>query len=57
MIKAQDKHVRQGARDTAHEPALRDMRGRWRHPKTSLDWYRRTKHDFAALPEDLERPA
>jgi len=28
------------------------MKGRWRHPKKSLGWYRQMQSDFAALPED-----
>jgi hypothetical protein len=34
IIKAQDKHLREAvaAGKTDHEPALRDMKGRWRRP-------------------------
>jgi predicted small metal-binding protein len=53
VIKAQDKHlndvVAQG--DSAHEPALKAMKGRWRHPVSGMGWYRKAKRDFAALPE------
>ncbi len=27
------------------------MKGRWRHPKRSMDWYRDMKVKFADLPE------
>jgi hypothetical protein len=54
VIKAQDKHLREVVRagDTAHEPALKDMKGRWRHPLKGMGWYKDTKSAFAALPED-----
>ena len=54
VIKAQDKHLNEAvaAGDTAHEPALRDMKGRWKHPVQGMGWYRQAKRDFAALPED-----
>ena len=29
-----------------------EMRGRWKHPKRSLDWYNGTKRAFAEVPED-----
>ena len=38
--------------DTAHEPALSDMKGRWKHPIKGMGWYKDTKKSFAALPED-----
>jgi hypothetical protein len=28
------------------------MKGRWRRPKKSLDWYNGVKRAFAELPED-----
>jgi len=28
------------------------MKGRWRHPKKSLNWYRDMKECFAQLPQD-----
>jgi hypothetical protein len=53
VIKAQDRHlnevVAQG--DAIHEDALKDMKGRWKHPVKNMGWYRQTKRDFAALPE------
>jgi predicted small metal-binding protein len=54
VIKAQDRHLNDmvSAGDTAHEPALKDMKGRWKRPISGLGWYRQVKRDFAALPED-----
>ena len=36
----------------AAEPALADMKGRWKHPIKGMGWYKDTKKAFAALPED-----
>lgn len=54
VIKAQDKHLREAveAGDSAHEPALKDMKGRWKHPVKGMGWYKDTKRAYAALPED-----
>jgi hypothetical protein len=56
IIHAQDRHLREvvAAGDSDHEPALRDMKGRWRRPVSGLKWYRRVQRDFAALPADGE---
>jgi len=54
VIKAQDAHLKEVG-DPAHEPARADMKGRWRHPKKSLGWYRATTQAFADLPEDAHR--
>jgi hypothetical protein len=53
VIKAQDKHLQQMVADGdgAHEPALKDMKGRWKRPISGMSWYRQVKKDFAALPE------
>jgi predicted small metal-binding protein len=53
VIKAQDRHLREMVQggDTEHEPALKDMKGRWKHPIAGMGWYRQAKRDFAALPE------
>jgi len=53
VIKAQDRHLKEmvGNGDTAHEAALRDMKGRWKNPIKGMGWYRQVKRDFAALPE------
>lgn len=54
VIKAQDRHLKDAvaAGDATHEAAREAMKGRWRHPKRSMDWYREMKATFAALPED-----
>ncbi|MCU1356065.1 MAG: hypothetical protein JWM89_1483 [Acidimicrobiales bacterium] len=54
VIKAQDQHLKDmvAAGDAAHQPALKEMKGRWRHPVKGMGWYKSTKRDFAALPED-----
>ena len=53
VIKAQDQHLKEmvAGGDDAHEPALKDMKGRWKRPVSGLGWYRKVKRDFAALPE------
>lgn len=53
VIKAQDKHLKEAARDgdLAHQPAREDMKGRWRHPRRAMRWYTDTKRAFATLPE------
>jgi hypothetical protein len=54
VIKLQDKHLREvvAAGDTAHQDALKAMKGRWRNPIKGMGWYKDTKKSFAALPED-----
>lgn len=54
MIKAQDRHLREMVQggDDVHGPALKDMKGRWKHPLREMGWYKQAKRDFAALPED-----
>ena len=51
VIQAQDRHLREvvAAGDTAHERALQDMKGRWKHPISGMDWYRQVKRDVAAV--------
>jgi hypothetical protein len=51
IIKAQDQHLRSSveAGRTDHEPALKDMKGRWRRPVSGLKWYRQVQRDFAEL--------
>jgi hypothetical protein len=53
VIKAQDKHLKEtvAAGDSSHEPALKDMKGRWKHPVSGMGWYRATKRAFAERPE------
>lgn len=54
VIKAQDRHLNEMVQDgdSAHQPAQKDMKGRWKHPIAGMGWYRQAKRDFAALPED-----
>ena len=49
IIKAQDQHLREAVKqgDAAHEPALSDMKGRWKRPVSGLKWYRQVQRDFA----------
>lgn len=58
VIKAQDAHLRDAvaAGRSDHEPALRDMKGRWRRPVSGMKWYRQVQRDFAArLGAEAER--
>lgn len=54
IIHAQDDHLKAivAAGDVGHEPALRDMKGRWKNPLAGMGWYRQVKKDFKALPAD-----
>jgi predicted small metal-binding protein len=54
VIKAQDKHLKEAVAggDASHEDALKAMKGRWKHPVKGMGWYKDTKRDFAALPDD-----
>jgi hypothetical protein len=54
VIKAQDQHLKDTVKagDAEHEPALKAMKGRWRHPISGMGWYKQAKREFAALPED-----
>jgi hypothetical protein len=54
VIKAQDAHLKEmvAKGDDAHRPALKEMKGRWRHPISGMGWYRQAKRDFSALAED-----
>jgi hypothetical protein len=49
IIQAQDRHLRDAvaAGQTDHEPALRDMKARWRRPLSGMKWYRQVQRDFA----------
>jgi len=51
IIKAQDRHLRDAvaAGSSDHEPALKDMKGRWKRPVSGLKWYRQVQRDFADL--------
>ena len=52
IIKSQDQHLREAVErgDADHEPALNEMKGRWKRPVSGLKWYRQVQRDFAALP-------
>jgi hypothetical protein len=54
VIKLQDQHLKDAVAsgDAAHEGALKEMQGRWKHPVSGMRWYRTTKREFAALPAD-----
>jgi hypothetical protein len=54
VIKGQDSHLKEmvAGGDDAHQSAFKGMKGRWKHPISGMGWYRKTKRDFAALPED-----
>ena len=54
VIKLQDKHLKESVAggDATHESALKEMKGRWKRPVSGMGWYRKTKREFAALPED-----
>jgi predicted small metal-binding protein len=54
VIKAQDKHLKEtvSSGDETHRAALKEMKGRWKHPLAGMGWYRNAKRDFAALSED-----
>lgn len=54
VIVAQDQHLKDAekAGDATHQEARDAMKGRWRRPKKSLDWYVGVKRAFAELPED-----
>lgn len=54
VINLQDAHLKESVAngDAAHEPALKDMKSRWRRPIAGMGWYKQTKKDFAALPQD-----
>jgi predicted small metal-binding protein len=54
VIKAQDRHLKEvvAGGDNAHGDALKEMKGRWKHPIAGMGWYRDTKRKFAELPDD-----
>ncbi len=54
VIKAQDQHLKDvvAAGDSVHEKALKEMKGRWKHPIAGMGWYKKAKRDFAGLAED-----
>jgi hypothetical protein len=54
VIKAQDSHLKEAVAggDETHKSAAEAMQNRWKHPVQGMGWYRKTKKDFAALPDD-----
>ncbi len=54
VIQAQDRHLRDAvaAGSDDHEPALAEMKSRWRRPVSGLKWYRQVQRDFASMPEE-----
>jgi hypothetical protein len=52
VIKAQDAHLKEAERsgDAVHQSAREAMKGRWRHPRQSLSWYRDVQRAFDQLP-------
>jgi predicted small metal-binding protein len=54
VIKAQDAHLKEmvAGGDVTHRGAMKEMQGRWKNPISGMGWYRKTKRDFAALPDD-----
>ena len=59
VIKAQDKHLNEAVEggDATHKEALEAMQARWKNPVRGMGWYRQTKKDFAALPDDEPAPS
>jgi predicted small metal-binding protein len=51
VIKAQDRHLKEAVSsgDETHCDALKQMKGRWKHPFAAMGWYRDAKRKFAAL--------
>ena len=54
VIKLQDGHLRDmvAGGDDTHAGALKEMKGRWKHPISGMGWYRTAKRNFARLPDD-----
>ena len=52
VIKLQDQHLKDAvaAGDDTHGDALREMKGRWKHPVSGMKWYKTAKRNFADLP-------
>jgi hypothetical protein len=51
VIKAQDRHLKDAVAggDDTHQPALKEMKGRWKNPIAGMGWYRQVKRDFANI--------
>ena len=56
IIKAQDRHLKEVVAngDATHASALKEMKGRWKHPVSGMRWYKNTKQAFAEIPEKFE---
>jgi hypothetical protein len=54
VIKSGEKHIQdmEAKGDTAHKAAFDMMTEMRKNPASGMDWYNKTKSDFAALPED-----
>lgn len=54
VIKSQDRHLNEivAGGDETHREALKEMKGRWKHPIAGMGWYKKAKRDFAGLPEE-----
>jgi hypothetical protein len=54
VIKGPDQHLEDtvAGDDDTHGDALRDMKGRWKHPLSGMTWCRSAKREFAAQPEE-----
>jgi predicted small metal-binding protein len=54
VIKAQDRHLKDmvAGGDDTHASARQAMKDRWKHPISGMGWYKDTKRNFAALPDD-----
>ena len=53
VIHAQDAHLKAAvaAGSVEHEPALKEMKGRWKRPISGMKWYKQVQRDFAALAQ------
>jgi len=53
------RHLKEAEKvgDASHQQARDAMKGRWRHPKKSLGWYRDMKAAFAPARRGLTRPS
>ena len=53
VIKAQDRHLNEvvAGGDDAHKEALKEMKGRWKHPISGMGWYRRQSGISLRFPE------
>ena len=71
IIKAQDQHLSDAvaAGSSDHQPALDEMKGRWKRPISGMKWYRQVKRlrrapgplgqpltELAPSPKRRERP-